>query len=96
MRQILMQGMGKFQLQNVWAPDPGWRGPWWRHLGRSKTESETIGDAETTIQKLFPAIQNLLFRNLRDSEPKVIQKLSRFGNYHDSETIELQKLQFRN
>ena len=27
MRQILMQGMGKFQLQNVWAPDPGWRAP---------------------------------------------------------------------
>ena len=63
----------------------------------SKDDSETNGDSETTIQKLFPPIPNLSrFRNY-ESETIAIQKLSRFRNHHDSETIAIQKVsRFRN
>ena len=76
------------------------------HMRGSKTDSETICDSETTIQKLFPpiqkpsgletiAIQKLRFRNYHDSETIGIQKL-RFRNYSDSETTMQKLLRFRN
>jgi hypothetical protein len=48
---------------------------------RSKTDSETNGDSETKIQKLFPPIQKpSRFRTYRDSA--TIATVCR--NYHDS------------
>ena len=59
---------------------------------RSKTHSETICDSETTSQKQQFRNYFQRFRNYI-----VIQKLSRFRNYGDSETIAIQKLsRFRN